>query len=62
MDSLLRGLLFHVVRVWTPLNILLQLTTQRRWGLFTPFNYLPLMAVSSGMSEDLATYTVAITK
>ncbi|KAL6244128.1 hypothetical protein RBB50_008998 [Rhinocladiella similis] len=31
------------------------------WGLFGPFDYMPLMAISHGMSENLSTYTVAIT-
>ncbi|KAF8427244.1 major facilitator superfamily domain-containing protein [Terfezia claveryi] len=31
------------------------------WGLFAPFNYLPLMALKAGFSNDLARYSIAIT-
>ncbi|EEH22759.1 hypothetical protein PABG_04970 [Paracoccidioides brasiliensis Pb03] len=31
------------------------------WSFLAPFNYLPLMSVSSGMSPDLAQYTLTVT-
>ncbi|RPB19030.1 MFS transporter [Terfezia boudieri ATCC MYA-4762] len=31
------------------------------WGLFTPFDYLPLMALKAGFSNNLARYSIAIT-
>ncbi|KAJ5988409.1 hypothetical protein N7481_003619 [Penicillium waksmanii] len=30
------------------------------WGLFAPFNYLPTMGVSIGMSQNMAVYTISI--
>ncbi|EEQ90051.2 MFS transporter [Blastomyces dermatitidis ER-3] len=31
------------------------------WSFLAPFNYLPLMSVASGMSPDLAQYTLTVT-
>jgi hypothetical protein len=32
------------------------------WGLWAPLNYLPLMALQSGMSLDMSNYTLSIIK
>jgi hypothetical protein len=32
------------------------------WGLWAPLNYLPLMALQTGMSLDMSNYTLSIIK